>query len=166
MAKETQKVKIERLENEIQKLIDEKKLLMEQMDKLYKELSHKNNASDNDFSNSPYFQQLNNELNTLKEKSRIYENRCNNAENRGKAKDKQIKELEIQIQQLNNENIHSVHKKNERGAGRKTKFTNKQIEQIIQDRKLLTIKQLAEKYNCSVGLIHKLINEKEEEKGL
>lgn len=49
---------------------------------------------------------------------------------------------------------------NARGAGRKAKFTDKQIEEIRrlrEDRN--TIKEIANRYNCSVGLIHKLINE-------
>mgnify|MGYP001406885347 FL=1 len=50
---------------------------------------------------------------------------------------------------------------NARGAGRKAKFTDKQIEEIRRLREDgNTIKEIAKRYNCSVGLIHKLINEK------
>ena len=50
---------------------------------------------------------------------------------------------------------------NARGAGRKAKFTDKQIEEIRRLREDgNTIKDIANRYNCSVGLIHKLINEK------
>ena len=50
---------------------------------------------------------------------------------------------------------------NARGAGRKAKFTDKQIEEIRRLREDgNTIKEIANRYNCSVGLIHKLINEK------
>lgn len=49
---------------------------------------------------------------------------------------------------------------NERGAGRKARFTNAEIETIkmyrLQGKK---IKEIAEMFNCSVGLIHKIINE-------
>ena len=49
---------------------------------------------------------------------------------------------------------------NARGAGRKAKFTDKQIEEIRRLREDgNTIKEIANRYNCSVGLIHKLINE-------
>ena len=49
---------------------------------------------------------------------------------------------------------------NARGAGRKAKFTDKQIEEIRRLREEgNTIKEIANRYNCSVGLIHKLINE-------
>ena len=48
---------------------------------------------------------------------------------------------------------------NARGAGRKAKFTDKQIEEIRRLREDgNTIKEIANRYNCSVGLIHKLIN--------
>ena len=51
--------------------------------------------------------------------------------------------------------IHNV-----RGAGRKAKFTDKQIDEIKKMRaEGTTIKEIAIKYNCSVGLIYKLINE-------
>ena len=49
---------------------------------------------------------------------------------------------------------------NARGVGRKAKFTDKQIEEIRRLREDgNTIKEIANRYNCSVGLIHKLINE-------
>lgn len=61
------------------------------------------------------------------------------------------------IQKLNNE-----HKYNERGAGRKPKFTDKERETIKMYRlQGKTIKEIATIYNCSVGLIHKLINEQQ-----
>ena len=51
-------------------------------------------------------------------------------------------------------------KHNARGAGRKSKFTDNQIEEIKKMRtEGSTIKEIAIKYKCSVGLIHKLINE-------
>lgn len=51
--------------------------------------------------------------------------------------------------------------KNERGAGRKQKFNDADIENIkIYRLQKKTIKEIAEIYSCSVGLIHKLINEK------
>ncbi len=50
---------------------------------------------------------------------------------------------------------------NARGAGRKAKFTDKQIDEIRRLREDGNIiKEIANRYNCSVGLIHKLINEK------
>ena len=50
---------------------------------------------------------------------------------------------------------------NARGAGRKAKFTDDQVDEIRRLREDgNTIKDIANRYNCSVGLIHKLINEK------
>ena len=49
---------------------------------------------------------------------------------------------------------------NARGAGRKAKFTDDQVDDIRRLREDgNTIKEIANRYNCSVGLIHKLINE-------
>ena len=49
---------------------------------------------------------------------------------------------------------------NERGAGRKSRFTIQEKETMklyrIQGK---TIKEIAEMYSCSVGLVHKIINE-------
>ncbi|MGL5715221.1 MAG: helix-turn-helix domain-containing protein [Paraclostridium sp.] len=50
---------------------------------------------------------------------------------------------------------------NARGAGRKSRFTEEQVEEIKKLREDgNTIKEIATRFECSVGLIHKLINEK------
>ena len=52
------------------------------------------------------------------------------------------------------------HKHNERGAGRKSKMTTWQIESIKAKRQQgLSIREIAKEFDCSVGLIHKIINE-------
>lgn len=54
--------------------------------------------------------------------------------------------------------------KNERNAGRKSKFTDKQIEKILKDRANgASIRNIAKFNGCSVGLVHKIINEHKEE---
>lgn len=54
-----------------------------------------------------------------------------------------------------------LQKHNERGAGRKNKFNEEQVKQIQAAREQgKSIRAIAEEFNCSVGLIHKLINEK------
>ena len=75
--------------------------------------------------------------------------------------------LKEEIHKLKNENEQlkkatKVHKlKNERGAGRNNKFNEHDVENIKMYRlQGKTIKEIAEIYSCSVGLIHKLINEK------
>ena len=68
-------------------------------------------------------------------------------------------ELIKEFQKLKNENklIQKVH--NERGAGRKARFSDEQIETIRMYRlQGKTIKEISEMFDCSVGLIHKLIN--------
>lgn len=50
--------------------------------------------------------------------------------------------------------------KNERNGGRKHKFNDNQINDILKRRNEgKSIRALAKEFNCSVGLIHKLINE-------
>lgn len=49
--------------------------------------------------------------------------------------------------------------KNERGAGRKDRFTDQEKEMIKMYRfQGQTLNELAKSFNCSVGLIHKIIN--------
>lgn len=73
------------------------------------------------------------------------------AKEQGISKDKVIGNLLIKA-------INPVH--NERGAGRKSKFSDIEILKIKDMREQGTsIKQIAKSFNCSVGLIHKLISE-------
>ncbi|MGL5716062.1 MAG: helix-turn-helix domain-containing protein, partial [Paraclostridium sp.] len=59
------------------------------------------------------------------------------------------------------EGVKKVLKHNARGAGRRAKFTDDQVEEIKKLREDgSTIKEIATRFECSVGLIHKLINEK------
>lgn len=54
-------------------------------------------------------------------------------------------------------------KKNDRGAGRKEKFTDEQIEQILKARREgKNIRIIAKEFNCSAGLVHKLIKKQQE----
>ena len=92
---------------------------------------------------------------------------------RGRIIEKQkneIQKLKDEIQKLKDENklLKSTKRPidlkihNERGAGRKSKFTIQEKETMklyrIQGK---TIKEIAEMYSCSVGLVHKIINENE-----
>lgn len=81
-----------------------------------------------------------------------------------------IEKQKSEIQQLKDENklLKSTKRPidlkihNERGAGRKSRFTIQEKETMklyrIQGK---TIKEIAEMYSCSVGLVHKIINENE-----
>ena len=70
------------------------------------------------------------------------------------------KDFNRNLEEINNLKKNSlIH--NARGAGRKAKFTDDQVDDIRRLREDgNTIKEIANRYNCSVGLIHKLINEK------
>lgn len=70
------------------------------------------------------------------------------------------KDFNRTLEEINNLKKNSlIH--NARGAGRKAKFTDDQVDEIRRLREDgNTIKEIANRYNCSVGLIHKLINEK------
>lgn len=80
-------------------------------------------------------------------------------ENHIKSLEQENEELKQRIIEL--ENVNSVHKiKNERNAGRKRKFTPEE-ELFIQKMKLQgkSYRAIAKEMNCSVGLVHKLLNE-------
>lgn len=64
-----------------------------------------------------------------------------------------VKELEEELKQV---------KKNNRGAGRKEKFNNEQVEQILKARREgKSMRVIANDFNCSAGLVHKLIKNRE-----
>lgn len=135
MPRETQKQKINRLSKELQKKEEELKE--------WKDLVHK----------------LNNELVEITEKI----NRGFEASGTSKQMKDKIYRLDQKNQQLEKElkKIHKINnrkKHNDRGAGRKPRFSEKEKKTIkmyrIQGK---TIKELSEMYRCSIGLIHKII---------
>lgn len=71
---------------------------------------------------------------------------------------KEIEILTYENNLLKSNNIDKVH--NERGAGRKSRFSDMDREMMrmyrIQGK---TIKEIAEMYSCSVGLVHKIVSE-------
>lgn len=180
MAKETQKAKIERLEQEVQELKDEKSKYLNDITDLHSQL----NAKTSEITESEPYQSLLKDRDmyfktiqleqkskeTWKQRFRETIDRLQNENEQLQNNIQQLKNENEQlqrksnIQELKNEQIEKpveIKKlKNERNAGRKSKFTDQQIGEIIQDRKSMTIIQLAEKYNCSTGLIHKLTYEK------
>lgn len=72
-----------------------------------------------------------------------------------------ISDLEKEIEDLKksiNCNVQKI--KNERGAGRKERFTDKEKDEIKEYRiQGKSIREIAKVYKCSTGLVHKLINE-------
>ena len=203
MAKETEKEKINRLENE---LAEYKRLL----DECTSEVRKLHEQADIEFANSPYRKQLEDRLFTLEETAKVEKKLKESAERRCAAKDEYIQELKIENDRLNIELAHKIcekndfrkeceelrarlrtaehfndqnnismlairacrqfscikeleeeiHKlKNERGAGRKPKLSDKKDEIKQLRNEGMKIQELANKYGCSVGKIHKLINE-------
>ena len=130
---------------EIQKLKDENKKLLEKITEL-----------ENDLYKSAYYKEGDYAVEAVK-RGKIIENQ-----------EKEIQKLKSEIQKLKNENKALKNNKavsdkkiyNERGAGRKERFSEQEKEMMkmyrIQGK---TIKEIAEMYSCSVGLIHKIINE-------
>lgn len=131
--KETQKQIITRLEGELK----EYKTLCNNLNKEVLEMQER---ADKSFLNSSDYVQMKKQIELLEDKNKMLENKVKRSES---------------IHKLTNE-----HKHNERGAGRKTRLTDQEKEMIrmyrIQGK---TIKELAEMYACSVGLIHKIVNE-------
>lgn len=75
-----------------------------------------------------------------------------------------ITELKIEIEKLQNEiqQLKNEHKHNNRGAGRKPKLSKEEVARANMLRiQGLSYKKIAEEIGCSVGLIHKLINEQQ-----
>ncbi len=123
-----------------------------------KQIEQLQDIADNSFENSPTYVQMDKEIEYLKTVIKGHEITI-------KAKDETIKNNRDTIQKLLKENeelkSNKVQKiKNERGAGRKEKFTIHEKETMkmyrIQGK---SIREIADMYSCSVGLIHKIINE-------
>ena len=72
-----------------------------------------------------------------------------------------LNDIIARLEKSNRKLQEDVDKHNARGAGRKSRFSDDQIEEIKSLREDgSTIKEIATRFECSVGLIHKLINEK------
>ena len=161
MARETQKVKIERLEKELEEYkrisMEKSNIILQMQDK-----------AENAFNNSPTYIQMTKQIESLeassKEYKQMYENNRNKVQEVSDTYKKEIHKLKNEIielkEMLNLKNKEAkVH--NVRGAGRKSRFSNEEkltIKSLREDGK--TIKEIAAIYECSVGLVHKLINEK------
>ena len=132
---------------EVQRLKEQNKRLLKDIEDLEEQLCR-----------SAYYQEGHYAIEAV-ERGRIIEKQKN-----------EIQQLKDEIQKLKDENklLKSTKRPidlkihNERGAGRKSRFTIQEKETMklyrIQGK---TIKEIAEMYSCSVGLVHKIINENE-----
>lgn len=130
-----------------------------------KQIEQMESIANDSFENSTEYRRMNNEIDFLKTLIESYKITIKNKEATIKANNKSIKILkdknEALQEELENIKVNSVQKiKNERGAGRKERFTIHEKETMkmyrIQGK---SIREIADMYSCSVGLIHKIINE-------
>ena len=138
--KETQKQLITRLEKELEKAKSELEEYKVLCSKLNAEILEMQQRADEGFLNSCNYVQMKKHIELL--------------ESKNKSLDKTIE---------HNETVHKLidGKHNTRNAGRKPRFTDNEEETIkmyrIQGK---TIKEIADMFGCSIGLIHKVISEK------
>lgn len=151
MARETQKAKIERLE--------------QQNEEFYKHIQKLMENGENSFLNSPLYNEMKREIEVLKAAAKVDELAIKNGrELRGRQAviieqlQNELKQAKDEIKALKEQKAIRVH--NERRAGRKRKFDDEQIEQI---KKMYSdgysMREISKKLDCSVGLVCKLINE-------
>ena len=155
MARETHKAKIERLEKEIE-------MWRELCSKMQKELSEFKELADDSYEKSSTYIQQCKRIELLEEQNEAYRLSVEHEKKMRKALvdnyEPEIERLNEEVQKLKSENKVRTH--NERGAGRKSIFTEQEKESIRMYRlQGKTIKELAEMFSCSVGIIHKLIHE-------
>lgn len=168
--------------DDVQKLKNELKRYKEEIDRLQEAYEMSKYWNDKNNVNELTIRATNQkrEIEELKERLKIAEhfNDLNNvgevtlrATQRGetiKKQEKEIQKLKNEIQKLKDENKllkrnssgKAIKAHNERGAGRKERFSEQDKEMMkmyrIQGK---TIKEISEMYQCSVGLVHKIINE-------
>lgn len=137
--KETQKQQIARLENELKETKNQLEEYKTLCNNLNAEVLEMQQRADESFLNSSDYQQMKKHIEFLEAKN--------------KSLDKSIE---------HNEKVHKLinEKHNARGAGRKPRFTENEEETIKMYRlQGKTIKEIADMFGCSAGLIHKVISE-------
>lgn len=153
MARETQKAKIERLENELAQAKD-------LIQKLNNEIDNMIDKADNSFENSVIYKQMKKQITDLELKLKVTNDSVEHNKTMYQYELKKNDELINEIQQLKNENKVTQKVHNERGAGRKAKYNAQDIETMKMYRlQGKTYNEIATLFQCSIGLVHKLINE-------
>lgn len=159
VARETKQAIIERLTAELEELNAKYTEALNNNIELMNEVTELNNKLDDNFSKSNYKKQLEERLNLTEQKLKSKEHECVHLIQRAEQREKYIHELIYENERMRTTATEKKH--NERGAGRKRKLEQKQIELIKMYRAQgMTYKQIAEQEQISVGLVHKLINEK------
>lgn len=147
MARETQKAKIERLEKDLKQANQIIQKLNNEIERLKKKRERKANENN--------LERIDQQLQDARDKADKWHKQLFIQQQKNK-------ELEKEIEYLVEKNS-IIQKHNERGAGRKNRFNEQEVETIkVMRLRGDKIKDIAEQFNCSVGLIHKLIHESEE----
>lgn len=155
VARETKEQMRERLENEIRELKDQRNQAWEENQDLKRKLYAQEDQIEEQFKQTSLYKQMIKEIEQLKIIKAIDERAIKNFET---DKTKLIDRLE-QLQKLINEQPKVVH--NARGAGRKQKFNDAEIEEIkAMYAKGKSMRAIANYMGCSAGLICKLVNNK------
>lgn len=101
---------------------------------------------------------------TEQEREEIYNDMVRYREERAELMDKlYLKKEKIYVEEVKRlaRQGYKLKEHNERHAGRKNKFNKEQEQQIIEARNEgKSIRAIAKEFECSIGLVHKLINKK------
>ena len=149
---------IKGLEEIIEELKNKLKEYMNIINDRNKQIEHMISIANDSFENSTEYNRMNNEIEYLKTVIKGHEISL-------KAKNDTIKKQSYTIQELLKENeelkSNSVKKiKNERGAGRKERFTEEEKEKVRKLRlENKSYRAIAKELNCSVATVHKIIND-------
>ena len=126
---------------------------------LHNQISQMQMIADDKFENSPIYHQMVKEIEQLKAVIRLNEINTKSKEDTIKRDRDTIQKLLKEIEELKSNNV--VNKlKNERGAGRKERFTEEEKATVkmlrLQNK---SYRAIARELNCSVATVHKIINE-------
>ncbi len=126
-----------------------------------KQIEQIQSIADDSFENSPAYVQMDKEIEYLKTVIKAHEITIKAKEDSIKGNMNTIQKLLKENEELKSNN--SVHKiKNERGAGRKERFTEEEKATVkmlrLQNK---SYRAIAKELNCSVATVHKIINEQQ-----
>ena len=126
---------------------------------LHNQISQMQMIADDKFENSPIYHQMVKEIEQLKAVIRLNEINIKSKDDTIKNNRDTIQKLLKEIEELKSSNV--VNKvKNERGAGRKERFSDEEKTTV----KMLRLqgksyRAIAKELDCSVATVHKIINE-------
>lgn len=154
VAKETMRAKIERLESE-------NKANLALIERLNHEISSMQEKADQDFANSSFKKQLEDQIAFQTSKAKTYEKRTEQEKVRNTVLFNQIDELQDENKRLKADlsmEKNKAYKRphNERNAGRRPKITEKQIAEIQMLRAQgLTLQKIQKETGLTYGLVQK-----------